>query len=70
MPLHELLERLDLNNLRPSLPADVSTVAGLVLSILGRIPAVGDHCIWNHLTLEITAMEGKRLEKVMIRRGA
>ena len=68
MPLHELLERLDLAEMRASLPAEVSTVAGLVLSILGRIPAVGDTAAWNGLTLEVAAMEGRRLERVLIRK--
>ena len=68
MPLHELLERLELAELRGSLPADVSTVAGLVLSVLGRIPAKGDSADWRGLTLEVAAMEGRRLERVLIRK--
>ncbi len=68
MPLHELLERLELAELRGSLPADVSTVAGLVLSVLGRIPANGDRADWQTLTLEVAAMEGRRLERVLIRK--
>jgi putative hemolysin len=68
-PLHELLERLELGELRTSLPADVSTVAGLVLSLLGRIPSAGDRAEWNGLSLEVAAMEGRRLERVLIRKG-
>jgi putative hemolysin len=68
MPLHELLERLELAELRASLPADVSTVAGLVLSVLGRIPAQGDSAAWAGLTLEVAAMDGRRLERVLIRK--
>jgi len=67
-PLHELLERLEMAELRGSLPADVSTVAGLVLSVLGRIPATGDSANWAGLTIEVTVMEGRRLERVLIRR--
>jgi putative hemolysin len=70
MPLHELLERLELAELRASLPADVSTVAGLVLSVLGRIPEQGESAAWSSLTLEVTAMEGRRLERVLIRKRA
>ncbi len=68
MPLHELLERLELAELRGSLPADVSTVAGLVLSVLGRIPEQGESADWASLTLEVAAMEGRRLERVLIRK--
>jgi putative hemolysin len=66
MPLHELLERIDMSDRRGSLPADVSTVGGLVLSILGRIPEAGDSAAWEGLTLEVVAMEGRRLERVLI----
>jgi putative hemolysin len=69
MPLHELLERLELGERRESLPADVSTVAGLVLFLLGRIPAAGDRAAWAGLTLEVAAMDGRRLERVLIRKG-
>ncbi len=69
MPLHELLERLELSERRESLPAEVSTVAGLVLSLLGRIPATGDRAVWAGLTLEVAAMDGRRLERVLVRKG-
>jgi putative hemolysin len=69
MPLHELLERLNMPDLRDSLPAEVSTVAGLVLSVLGRIPSTGESAAWAGLTLEVTAMEGRRLDRVLIKRG-
>jgi putative hemolysin len=66
MPLHELLERLELADLRGSLPADVSTVAGLVLSVLGRIPEQGESAEWQGLTLEVAAMDGRRLDRVLV----
>ena len=53
---------------RGSLPADVSTVGGLVQSLLGRIPATGECAAWQGLTLEVVAMDGPRLEQVLIRR--
>ena len=68
-PLHEMLERLEMPELRNSLPADVSTVAGLVLSLLGRIPATGDRATWAGLTLEVAAMDGRRLDRVLVQRG-
>jgi putative hemolysin len=70
MPLHELLERMDMDAYRESLPADVSTVGGLVLSVLGRIPVTGDCAAWEGLTLEVVAMDGRRLERLLIRRTA
>ena len=67
--MHELLERLEWRERRKSLPADVSTVAGLVLSLLGRIPAPGDRAAWAGLTFEVAAMDGRRLERVLVRKG-
>ncbi|MGO9115534.1 MAG: hemolysin family protein [Thermoguttaceae bacterium] len=66
IPLHELMERMDMADRRASLPADVSTVGGLVLSLLGRIPATGERATWEGLTLEVVAMDGRRLERVLI----
>jgi putative hemolysin len=68
MSLYELLERLEMSDLRGSLPADVSTVGGLVLFKLGRIPATGESAAWEGLSLEVVAMDGPRLERVLIRR--
>jgi putative hemolysin len=69
MSLHELLERMEMLDRRNSLPADVSTVGGLVIARLGRIPATGDSAAWEGLTFEVVAMDGRRLERVLIRRG-
>ncbi len=68
LPLHELLERMDMADARGALPSDVSTVGGLVLSLLGRIPATGESAAWEGLTLEVVAMDGPRLERVLIHR--
>jgi len=69
MPLHELLERMDMADLRGSLPADVSTVGGLVSSLLERIPTTGDCAAWEGLTLEVVAMDGRRLDRILICRA-
>jgi len=66
VPLYELLERLEMADRRSSLPADVCTVGGLVLFVLGRIPTTGECATWEGLTLEVVAMEGRRLERVLI----
>ena len=70
LPLYELLERLGMADCRGALPADVNSVGGLVQSLLGRIPTVGESAAWEGLTLEVVAMEGRRLERVLVRREA
>jgi putative hemolysin len=66
MPLYEFLERLEMSDRRGSLPTDVSTVGGLILSILGRIPVTGDSAVWEGLKLEVVSMDGRRLDRILI----
>jgi putative hemolysin len=49
-----------------SLPSDFSTVGGLVLSLLGRIPKVGDRAEWHGANLEVVDMDGRRLDRVLV----
>lgn len=47
-------------------PRSYSTVAGLVLDLLGRIPAVGEVAAWDSLKLEVVDMDGQRIDRLMI----
>jgi putative hemolysin len=49
-------------------PRDYSTVSGLVLARLERIPATGDITHWQGLTIEVVDMDGRRIDKVLIRK--
>ena len=49
-------------------PRDYSTVSGLVLARLERIPATGDVTEWLGLTIEVVDMDGRRIDKVLIRK--
>jgi putative hemolysin len=48
-------------------PRDYSTVSGLVLSLLERIPVVGDTMAWKNLTIEVVDMDGRRIDRLLIR---
>jgi magnesium and cobalt exporter, CNNM family len=63
----EVNEQLDLD-----LPEGehYETVAGLILSQLQRIPAVGDVLRQGDLELKVIRMKGQKIERVQIRRGA
>jgi CBS domain containing-hemolysin-like protein len=65
--IDEVNEQLDLD-----LPEGehYETVAGLILSQLQRIPAVGDVLHHEDLELKVTRMKGPKIERVQIRRGA
>jgi putative hemolysin len=45
---------------------DYETVAGFVLSLLGHIPREGEQIRYDRLKLVITAMKGRKIEKVLI----
>jgi putative hemolysin len=64
--IHELLERLGMEQHAASLPSDFSTVGGLVLSLLGRIPKVGDRAEWHGANLEVVDMDGRRLDRILV----
>ncbi len=42
------------------------TLAGFVMSYLGRVPAVADHFEWQGLRFEVVDMDGKRIDKVLV----
>jgi putative hemolysin len=47
---------------------DYSTIAGLVLSLLERIPAVGDTMTWRGLSIEVVDMDGRRIDRLLVKR--
>jgi putative hemolysin len=62
MPIDEVKERLNL----PDLPAEGSyhTLAGLILALLRRVPRLGDKIAFAGWLFEVTAMDGRRVERV------
>jgi putative hemolysin len=65
--IEELVRRLEV---RPdALPRDYSTVSGLVLAELERIPATGDQVEWRGVVLEVVDMDGRRIDKLLVRRA-
>jgi CBS domain containing-hemolysin-like protein len=47
---------------------DYSTLAGLILHLLARIPLVGEHVEFNGWQLEVVDMDGRRIDKVLASR--
>ena len=47
---------------------DYSTIAGLVLHRLGRLPRVGESVIYNGFRMEVVDLDGRRIDKVMVDR--
>ena len=65
VPQEEVRERLNL----PEATAEdgYRTLAGMVLASMGRIPKVGDRVTIGDYVFEIVDMDGRRIDKVLIR---
>jgi putative hemolysin len=60
-----LLERDDLAS-----GDDYTTVAGFVLAQLGRLPVTAESFVWQDLRFEVVDMDGRRIDKLLVRRVA
>jgi putative hemolysin len=63
----DLAERFGLD--LPEEPRDYATVSGLVLAELERMPATGDRVEWQGLIVEVVDIDGRRIDKLLVRRG-
>jgi putative hemolysin len=62
----DLLERLGRQHLMASAPRHASSVAGLVLEILGHLPVAGEKAVWHDLSLEVIALEHQRIDRLVV----
>ena len=65
--VEELAEKLGIK--LDAIPRDYSTVSGIVLAELERIPTTGDTVRWRGLAIEVVDMDGRRIDKLLVRRG-
>jgi putative hemolysin len=70
LPIEELQDVLDLGLLPGQDEHQYTTVAGLVLHQLGRIPEAADHFSWDGWRFEVVDMDGRRVDKVLVSRLA
>ena len=64
----DLIQRLDLRPEDADEPRTYSTVSGLIMHALGRIPSIGDTTQWHGLNFEVVDMDGQRIDRVLISR--
>ena len=62
-----LVDRLELVEDEALENRDFNTLGGLILDQLGRIPSIGDAVDWNGLRLEVVDMDGKRIDRVLVK---
>jgi putative hemolysin len=63
-PVFEVEGILDVSGLGID-DAEYTTLAGFVLSQLGRIPAVGESFRWKNWRFEVVDLDGRRIDKVL-----
>ncbi len=63
--LHDFLTYFDMDDLTNDY--EVTTVSGLIMTEMGKIPTQGEKLIWNKLELEIIDMDGVKIDKVLVK---
>ncbi|XVJ70709.1 MAG: HlyC/CorC family transporter [Rhizobacter sp.] len=65
IPVLELKDRLQLKELPEEDRGRYNTLAGMVMLLLGRLPATTDTVEWEGWRFEVIDMDGKRIDKVL-----
>jgi putative hemolysin len=68
LPLHEGLAALGIHDVAPEDLPEVTTVAGLVLAVLGHVPDTGETADWRGWRFEVVDMDGRRVDQVLAAR--
>jgi putative hemolysin len=66
IPVPELKDRLELRELPEEDRGRYNTLAGMIMLLLGRLPATADHVEWGGWRFEVVDLDGKRVDKVMV----
>jgi putative hemolysin len=70
MPISELKARLDIRDLPEEDRGRYNTVAGLLMSVSGHLPAAGEHIECGDWMFEVVSLEGKRIDRILARQPA
>ncbi len=68
IPVPELKDRLDIRELPEEDRGRYNTLAGMVMLLLGRLPAITDVVEWDGWRFEVVDLDGKRVDKVLVAR--
>lgn len=66
MPVSELKARLDIRELPEEDKGRYNTVAGLLLSVSGRLPGTGERIECAGWVFEVIDLDGKRIDKILV----
>jgi putative hemolysin len=68
MPVSELKARLDIRELPEEDKGRYNTLAGLLMSVTGRLPSTGERIDCGEWLFEVVDLDGKRIDKVLASR--
>ncbi|HOW46241.1 MAG TPA: hemolysin family protein [Rubrivivax sp.] len=68
MPIPELKDRLGLKAVPEEDRGRYNTLAGMVMLLLGRLPATADAVDWEGWRFEVVDLDGKRVDKLLVQR--
>jgi putative hemolysin len=68
IPVPELKDRLELKELPEEDRGRYNTLAGMVMLLLGRLPATADTVEWEGWRFEVVDLDGKRVDKLLVTR--
>ena len=67
LPIHEFKTLFNLRSLPGEERDNYQTLGGFIMMQLGRIPVVNDHFRWGGLYFEVLDMDGRRVDKVLVK---
>ena len=65
IPIPEMKDRLTLRSVPEEDKGRFHTVSGMIMLLLGRVPATSDRVQWDGWMFEVVDMDGKRIDKVL-----
>ncbi|HEU0185322.1 MAG TPA: hemolysin family protein [Blastocatellia bacterium] len=68
MPISDFKELFSIEKLPREEEGGYHTLAGFILTQLGRLPSVSDQFVWNNLRIEVVDMDRRRIDKVLVSR--
>jgi putative hemolysin len=68
VPIPELKDLLELKTVPEEDKERFNTLSGMLMWLLGRVPATGDIAQWERWRLEVVDLDGKRVDKVLATR--
>jgi len=70
MNIDDFLHHLEMRKIKLPTPRSFTTIAGLILEVLGRLPKVGEKLQWEGIDIEVVDMDGPRIDRLLVRTGA